>query len=284
MRSMLINAISDARFFNMLMRASTSRWRSLAAAYSAFSRRSPSSRARLISFGNSSFSSRSSAPISSSNFLIRRSFIVSGIDPLIVPQCYPSQERGAMPTTITSRRNPLVARFRDVASGDHRDRLLLDGVHLIRGALEAGLALEEVVVSTQATARDEVRALVESLPRGVSVSTVSSSVMDAVSPVRTPSGIVALSAAPPAPEERVFARPAPIVVAADIQDPGNLGAIVRVADAGGAAGVIVAGHSANPFGWKALRGSMASALRLPIAIIPDAGIALDAVRRRACRV
>ena len=73
MRSMLISAISPTRFCSMLIRDSTSRWRSFAAGYSAFSRRSPSSRARLISFGSSSFSSRSSAAISSSNFLIRRS-------------------------------------------------------------------------------------------------------------------------------------------------------------------------------------------------------------------
>ena len=49
-----------------------------------------------------------------------------------------------------------------------------------------------------------------------------------------------------------------------LQDPGNLGAIVRVAEAGGASGVIAAGRCADPFGWKALRGSMGSALRLPI--------------------
>ncbi len=49
-----------------------------------------------------------------------------------------------------------------------------------------------------------------------------------------------------------------------MQDPGNLGAIVRVAEAAGATGFVAAGGSANPFGWKALRGSMGSALRLPI--------------------
>ena len=55
-----------------------------------------------------------------------------------------------------------------------------------------------------------------------------------------------------------------MVIAVDVQDPGNVGAIVRVAEAGGATAVVVAGASADPFGWKALRGSMGSALRLPI--------------------
>ena len=60
-----------------------------------------------------------------------------------------------------------------------------------------------------------------------------------------------------------------LCVAAGVQDPGNVGAIVRVAEAGGAAGVIVAGNSADPFGWKALRGAMGSAFRLPIVREPD---------------
>ena len=56
-----------------------------------------------------------------------------------------------------------------------------------------------------------------------------------------------------------------------MQDPGNVGAIVRVAEAAGATGVVAAGASADPFGWKALRGSMGSALRLPIVAGVDRG-------------
>ena len=55
-----------------------------------------------------------------------------------------------------------------------------------------------------------------------------------------------------------------VVVAVDVQDPGNVGAIVRAAEAAGATGVIAAGASADPFGWKALRGAMGSAFRLPV--------------------
>jgi TrmH family RNA methyltransferase len=69
-----------------------------------------------------------------------------------------------------------------------------------------------------------------------------------------------------------------------VQDPGNLGAIVRVAEAAGATGVVAAGGSANPFGWKALRGSMGSALRLPIASEPAAENAVAEARRHGCRI
>ena len=68
-------------------------------------------------------------------------------------------------------------------------------------------------------------------------------------------------------------------IAVDVQDPGNVGAIVRVAEAAGATGVVAAGASADPFGWKALRGSMGSALRLPIAVAPRSTHAVDDARR-----
>jgi TrmH family RNA methyltransferase len=109
--------------------------------------------------------------------------------------------------------------------------------------------------------------------------------MNALSPVRSPSAIVALADRPPADAAAVFARaPAIAVIAVDVQDPGNLGAIIRVAEAGGAAGVIVSGASADPFGWKALRGSMGSTLRLPVGTVSNAADAVAMARRAGYRV
>ena len=109
--------------------------------------------------------------------------------------------------------------------------------------------------------------------------------MAALSPVRSPSGVVALAERPTGGERRMFDTVTPLIVCAvDVQDPGNVGAIVRVAEAGGATGVITTGRSADPFGWKALRGSMGSALRLPVASRPDTVAALDHARRSGCRV
>jgi TrmH family RNA methyltransferase len=93
--------------------------------------------------------------------------------------------------------------------------------------------------------------------------------------VKSPSPVVALARRPDPKDEDFFVRDAPLViVAVGIQDPGNVGAIVRVAEAAGAAGVVVAGASADPFGWKALRGSMGSALRIPIIVTRDLPVRL----------
>ena len=88
-----------------------------------------------------------------------------------------------------------------------------------------------------------------------------------MSPVRTPSGIVAIARRTPATAPPTSARHADafVLAAVDVQDPGNLGSLLRAAEAGGVTGAFVCGASANPFSWKALRGSMGSALRLPVA-------------------
>jgi RNA methyltransferase, TrmH family len=189
--------------------------------------------------------------------------------------------------TITSRQNPLVARFRDAARGDAGRVMLLDGTHLVGDALAAGISIRlAAVVSGIEDKRQDVRDLLASLARaGVELATVSSTVMDAISPVRSSSAVVALAERPAFDDEQLYNGVSPIVlIAADVQDPGNLGAIVRVAEAAGAAGVVAAGESASPFGWKALRGSMGSSLRLPIAFSASVDDAAAEARRRGCRI
>jgi TrmH family RNA methyltransferase len=198
----------------------------------------------------------------------------------IVPQCYPSR------VTITSRQNPLVTRFRTAARGDVGGVILLDGAHLVADAVAATVTFQLVAVTPASRERDDIRTLVDTLERsGVEVITVSASVMNAVSPVKTPSGLVALAERPVADTHALYAGSAAlVVVAVDVQDPGNLGAIVRVAEAAGATGLVAAGESANPFGWKALRGSMGSALRLPIASGIGTEEAVADARRSGCRL
>jgi TrmH family RNA methyltransferase len=69
-----------------------------------------------------------------------------------------------------------------------------------------------------------------------------------------------------------------VVVVVDIQDPGNVGAIIRSAEAGGASGVAVVGASADAWGWKALRASMGSTLRVPVLQAADAGPVVGVLR------
>lgn len=176
--------------------------------------------------------------------------------------------------TISSRQNPLVHQFRDVADATESDSplVLLEGLHLVATALDAGLPIPVAAVANAELDDPEFAALIARLEQhGTDVVTVGASLMDAMSPVRSPSGIVALAERLLSSPHALLRHPAPLVLgAADVQDPGNLGALVRSAEAAAATGVIAAGLSANPLSWKALRGSMGSALRLPVAAALDA--------------
>lgn len=177
--------------------------------------------------------------------------------------------------TITSRRHPLVQRYRQLARGraaDEHDALapievLLDGSHLVRDALDAGCTIRHAAFTRAARARPEGEALGAALThRRVEMCDVTDEVMGALSPVKTPSGIVAIAQRPRVRVGEVFARaPQLVVLAIDVQDPGNVGAMIRAAEAGGATGLVACGATADPFGWRALRGSMGSALRLLVA-------------------
>ena len=171
--------------------------------------------------------------------------------------------------SITSRQNPLVARFRTLA--DSADvtgaRVLLDGVHLIHDAQESGHRFEVAAVSSSrmATDTEEGRVAQALESAGVEVVQAPEAVFAAMSPVRTPSGLVAIATRQPTSASEVCSIPgAFVLVAIDVQDPGNVGALVRTAEAGGMSGMFVTGASANPFSWKAIRGSMGSTLRLPV--------------------
>ena len=187
---------------------------------------------------------------------------------------------------LTSRRNPIVARYRAAAKGDLEGLLLLDGPHLVADALAANMTIEHAVVATDACAAVEIRLLLAQLSaRAIDTTAASSSVMAAVSPLRSPSVIVALARRPETDVRRLYTGAPPMVlIVDDVQDPGNMGAIVRVAEAGGATGVLAAGVSADPYGWKALRGSMGSTLRLPVDRVSDVERAVAQARANGCRV
>jgi RNA methyltransferase, TrmH family len=195
---------------------------------------------------------------------------------------------------ISSRQNAIVKRFRDLAraprphglaaADDHAARaghaaeVLLDGEHLVREALLCDVPVDVAAFSEKqiANARSPVARLARDVgKRGGRVLTVSEQVLAAMSPVQHPSGVVAIGRARPSTVRVVMSRVVEmplVLVLAGIQDPGNVGAIVRAAAAFGASGIIAIENSANPFSWKALRGGMGGTFRLPISsrgVLPD---------------
>jgi TrmH family RNA methyltransferase len=190
---------------------------------------------------------------------------------------------------ISSRQNPLVQRFRQLARTPDPTgaRLLLDGAHLVREACTAGAEIEVAAVAASRSrgAGEEAEIARRLDAEGITVLSATDQAFSAISPVRSPSGIVAIARRRPADASQVCGRPdAFVIVAVDVQDPGNLGSLLRAAEAGGATGALVCGVSASPFSWKAVRGSMGSILRLPVSAGLTADEVIGCVRRHGGRV
>jgi RNA methyltransferase, TrmH family len=187
---------------------------------------------------------------------------------------------------VSSRRNPVVARFRELARGrDRSDRVLLEGEHLIAEALASQVAIEIVAIAERRLT-SSLGQLAERLSAaGVDAIHVPDVVMSALSPTKEPSGIVAIARLEPSAVDEVLGTsPALVVVLAGIQDAGNVGAIIRVADGCGATGIMATDGTADPFGWKALRGAMGSTFRLPIAIHQPLMPTIDDLKHRGVTI
>jgi TrmH family RNA methyltransferase len=166
-------------------------------------------------------------------------------------------------SVITSRQHPIVKEFRELARGD-RELMLLDGWHLLTEAASADIPVEKIAICGPPSSAEQ--RVVDRLRRnGAQIVDVSGMVLNALSPVNAPTGVVA-SARRPSVTQTAIVSPAPALVlaAAGLQDPGNAGAIIRSAAAAGATGVVFDESSADPWSWKALRASMGSAFRLPV--------------------
>jgi TrmH family RNA methyltransferase len=164
---------------------------------------------------------------------------------------------------ITSRQHPIVKEFRELARGAG-PLMLLDGWHLLHEAAAAEVVVDKIAICGPPTAKEE--SVVDRLRRaGARVVAVSGGVLNALSPVNSPTGVVASAQIPTVTASAVLTpSPALVLAGASVQDPGNAGAIIRSAAAAGATGVVLDELSADPWGWKALRASMGSAFHLPV--------------------
>ena len=189
--------------------------------------------------------------------------------------------------TLRSRANPLYRRLRALKErAGERDLCLLEGPRLVLEALAAGLAVVEAAASPRAEASPAgPAALAELRQREVPVRRMAAELVASLSEAETSQGLLALARRPSIDEEEVFHRTPPLVLVADgVQNPGNLGGLLRTAEAAGASGAILAGACADPLSWKALRGSMGSAFRLPHLRGLSIERALDALEARGVSV
>lgn len=157
-------------------------------------------------------------------------------------------------------------------------RFLAEGPNLVESAARHGF-VERVFATESAAARHG------DLLGGLAVTLVTDRAMKALSETVTPAGLVAVCRLPATRLEQVLADgPSLVAVAADVADPGNAGTLIRLADAMGAAAVIFAGDTVDPFNGKCVRSSAGSVFSVPIVSEPDAPALVDRLRAAGLQV
>jgi len=186
--------------------------------------------------------------------------------------------------SITSRDNSLLRLARAVRDGKDTEYIFVEGLRLCEEALRSSLKIEALIVSEELLRKERVAGSIEELSRASRRSaSVSEKLLESISYTKTPQGIVVLARRPESSQERLSAsidNKALLVVLHQINNPVNVGAILRTAEAAGAAGVITTRNTSDPFSPKSLRGAMGSAFRLPIWTGPDYEEMIDWCRKR----
>lgn len=182
----------------------------------------------------------------------------------------PPRERPGLVKAVTSVSNPVVKDVRALSQRKRRAEtglFLAEGLKLVADAVEGGWKVETLVVAAEMM-RHPVAGRVAATARahGALVLEANNAVMESVTRRENPQAVVGvfrqrlveLSALEPA-------AATVIVVLEGVRDPGNLGTILRTADAAGASAVVLVGETTDPFGLEAVRASMGSIFNVPVA-------------------
>jgi TrmH family RNA methyltransferase len=185
---------------------------------------------------------------------------------------------------IISRDNSLLRQVRAVRDGKVDELIYVEGLRLCEEALRSRLVIEAVIVSEELLRKERVAGGIDELSQAAKrFGSVSEKLLESVSYTKTPQGIIVLAERPQSSESRLAAEldASPLlVVLHQINNPVNVGAILRTSEAAGAAGVITTKNTSDPFSPKSLRGAMGSAFRLPIWSGPSYAETIDWCRQR----
>lgn len=176
---------------------------------------------------------------------------------------------------ITSLKNPRVVLWRSLKERKGRREtgcFLAEGRKMAEEALRSSFPVEALLV-------DEARLGEFSLPENIPAFALPENVLTAVCDTKTPQGIAAVVRS-----QSSAALGRRLVALDGVQDPGNVGTIIRTADAAGLDGVLLSDQCADVFSPKTLRATMGSIFRMPIQVTPDLPAALTALRENGCSI
>ncbi|MGI8783170.1 MAG: TrmH family RNA methyltransferase [Acidobacteriota bacterium] len=170
---------------------------------------------------------------------------------------------------MISKNHPRIKTFRRViqhCSKKSEDLFPVEGVHMVREALDQGVPIQDALVSPALLSTKEGQALIERISlQGIQPAEVPAQLFESISDLQAPQGILILC------RKRQWTKgdlrlnsKQPLLVLCGVQDPGNLGTIVRSCDASGAPGIVTLEGTVSMYNLKVIRATMGSLFRFPV--------------------
>ncbi len=170
---------------------------------------------------------------------------------------------------VSSRQNAAVKELRRAfhdAEPDAGGAIAIESLRTIEEAIRSGLRLRTVFFAE--SARPRANRLLPQLSDSVETLVLPDDVFGSVVATESPQGVAALVRLRPHKLEDLLAAPEPLIVAAaGVQDPGNLGTMIRSAEAFGAAGLLAGAGTVSAYNPKVVRASAGSLFRLPVVAV-----------------
>jgi len=173
-----------------------------------------------------------------------------------------------MDLIISSKQNSLVKYIRSLRDKRTREKeghFVVEGLNFVNEALSSGIIPEKLIISESAGDNLKAADIIKQVSNRASIVRVSDSVMEYMSETETPQGVMSLLKIPevsltslPVLTKSVF------IIMDGIQDPGNVGTVIRTADAFGMTGVMMSKGCADLYNSKTLRSTMGSLFHLPV--------------------
>ena len=177
---------------------------------------------------------------------------------------------------ITSLSNPIIKDIRALSMKKTRDEtgtFLAEGLKLVIDAIAQGWSIRTLIYAKGQRGKEQVEKIAAlTVARGGLVLEVTDKVLTAITRRDNPQGVIAVFEQRLSVLETVRIKPDETWVALDrVRDPGNLGTIIRTADAAGASGVILIGDTVDPFSTETVRATMGSIFSVPLVRTSEAG-------------
>src|SRR6202035_85827 len=175
---------------------------------------------------------------------------------------------------IEGRHNPLVKQLRQAFSRSEltdAGDCAIEGLRILEEAIRSGLRFSSVFF--RESAQDRANRLLPQIGSQVEILLLPDKLFDSLVPSESPQGVAALVRLKEFSLADVLERlqVGPLIVLAGLQDPGNLGTILRSAEAFGSAGVVLGEGTVSRFNSKVIRASAGSVFRLPVVMAKAAG-------------